>query len=405
MSLINQVLKDLEKRHAGRDAVRGLPDSLRPLPDHPPRRTALWATLAGLIAGALVATAAWWFVLRPAATWAPPKEVPTMARPDLVPKPAAAEHVAVATSPVAQPATAAVSPAPVASLSPASLAPVAAVADSPPPAPTVARRLVHAPAAEPADPSRARTPLEVKTQRTAVPAVAHLARSEEPRQAPLPPSPASEPKPVSEAAPAEPPTSIDKQEHAVNPQERAEGEFRRGMALLQQARSADAERAFRSALAADPSAESPRQALLGLLLESGRRDEAETLLREGLQANPRQSKFAMILARLQLDRGAQDQAIETLTASLPNAQSDAEFLAMDGAVMSRAGRYREAADMYQAALRIGPNNALWNVGLGVALKADGRSRDALAAFQRAHDIGTLTPDLKAYVEQQLRDSR
>jgi MSHA biogenesis protein MshN len=175
------------------------------------------------------------------------------------------------------------------------------------------------------------------------------------------------------------------------------------MAMLQQARSAEAESAFRAALAADPSADQPRQALLGLLLEAGRRDEAEALLREGLEINPRQSKFAMVLARIQLDRGAQDEAIATLTSNLANAQWDPEFLAMSGAVMSRAGRYREAADMYQAALRIGPNNALWNVGLGVALRGDGHTREAAAAFTRARDIGTLSPELKTFVEQQLRD--
>jgi MSHA biogenesis protein MshN len=59
--------------------------------------------------------------------------------------------------------------------------------------------------------------------------------------------------------------------------------------------------------------------------------------------------------------------------------------------------------MYQAALRSGPNNALWSLGLGVALKSDGRPREAAVAFQRARDIGTLSPDLRVFVEQQLLD--
>jgi hypothetical protein len=41
----------------------------------------------------------------------------------------------------------------------------------------------------------------------------------------------------------------------------------------------------------------------------------------------------------------------------------------------------------------------------VALKSDGRAKEAAAAFQRARDIGTLTPELRAFVEQQLAELR
>jgi MSHA biogenesis protein MshN len=218
---------------------------------------------------------------------------------------------------------------------------------------------------------------------------------------PAPALPRADASPTAE----EPAPTIDKQQRPLEPHALADSEFRRGMKLLQEAHSTPAEEAFRAALAADPAAEPARQALLGLLLESGRRDEAEALLREGLAVNPRNSKFAMILARMQLDRGAQDEAIATITANLPNAQWDPEYLAMAGAVFSRAGRHRDAADMYQAALRARPNNALWSMGLGVALKADGRAREAAAAFQHAREIGTLSPDLRAFVEQQLADVR
>jgi MSHA biogenesis protein MshN len=242
-----------------------------------------------------------------------------------------------------------------------------------------------------------------------LPAQADQAAQKPPRTAaaarPQTRTPPAEPQPADASATAEPATTIDKQQRPLEPRALADSEFRRGMRMLQEAHSTEAESAFRAALAADATAEPPRQALLGLLLESGRRDEAETLLREGLAVNPRNSKFAMILARMQLDRGAQDDAIATLTSNLPNAQWDPEYLAMAGAILSRAGRHREAADMYLAALRIGPNNALWSLGLGVAFKGDGRTREATAAFQRARDIGTLSPDLKAFVEQQLLDLR
>jgi MSHA biogenesis protein MshN len=397
MSLINQVLKDLEKRHAGREA-RGLSDSLRALPDDRPRR-ALLGALGGVLAlGLLVAAAVWWFLLRPHAVVAPPAPSPQAAP---TPAPAPPAPAAAPAAAVPQPQPAAFAPAP--GGAPATAAPVATAAGVAPP--------VAAPSVPPGSAQRARALAPAETlpgARAPAPAVVGAdAPSRKPARVERPPTPAApaEPAPADAGATAEAVTTIEKQQRPLAPRALADQEFRRGMRLLQEANSTEAERAFRAALAADPAAEPPRQALLGLLLESGRRDEAEALLREGLAVNPDNSKFGMILARMQLDRGAQDEAIATLTSNLPNAQWDPEYLAMAGAVFSRAGRHRDAADMYQAALRMGPNNALWNLGLGVALKSDGRAKEAAAAFQRARDIGTLTPELRAFVEQQLAELR
>jgi MSHA biogenesis protein MshN len=207
------------------------------------------------------------------------------------------------------------------------------------------------------------------------------------------------------AGSADPAGSIDKQVRPLSASARAEGEFRRGMSLLQQGRAQDAEAAFGAALEADAAHEQARQALLGVLLERGRRAEAETLLQEGLVANPKQVSLAMLLARLQLDRGAQQEALDTLLAALPNAQWSPDYLAMTAAVLARASRHHEAAALYEAALRIGPNNAVWTMGLGLALRADGRPQEALAAFQRARDLKTLNADLQAFVERQIREIR
>jgi MSHA biogenesis protein MshN len=401
MSLINQVLKDLEKRHAGRE-VHGLSDSLRALPEDPPRRTVLWAIVGVLALGLLIAAAAWWFLLRPRPS-AAPQLAPPLAAP--VPAPVSAPPAPLAAGPLAESGTAALAPTP---------PPVPTQAVFPAPAPPVAAASVQLARAQdagaPVRPVPAPPAPDVKPASRAsveVAAKADLPAQTPPRAAARPqtPAPLVEAGPTDASPAAEPPSTIDKQPRPLDPRALADGEFRRGMKLLQEAHSAEAERAFRAALAADPKAEPARQALLGLLLENGRRDEAETLLREGLAANPRNSKFAMILARMQLDRGAQDEAIATLTSNLSNLQWDPEYLAMAGAVFTRAGRHRDAADMYQAALRMGPNNALWNLGLGVALKGDGRAREAAAAFQRARDIGTLSPDLKAFAEQQQLDLR
>ena len=219
----------------------------------------------------------------------------------------------------------------------------------------------------------------------------------------VPPEQGLSPELEPEAMQPSAPERIDKPLQSPDTAARAEQEFRRGMQLFRGGRTDEAEAAWRAALDLDPAAAAPRQALLGALLERGERERAETLLQEGLRMNPRQPKQIMLLARLQLDRGAQTEALRTLEQGLPHAQWNAEYLSMTAAVMSRVGRHRDAAELYASALRVVPGNAVWEMGRGMALRADGQREQALAAFQRASRLPGLSPELRAFVERQIRE--
>ncbi len=396
VSLINQVLKDLEKRHANRADVRGLPPSVRPLPEQGGRRTGWLVAVVGLLILIAGGAAAWWIFLSPA-----PRSVP-IAQP--IPQPPApiSQPAAPLTQPPASPppplgAAPATVPAPAQSVprqAEPSTGRAAAPAQPQPPAAAAA-----VPAPQPAEPptvaSKSLPPVKAAPSKAPALPKPDAGRSDAGVAVPADAEPVAKPP---EAA-----GSIDKQVRPLSSSARAESEFRRGMSLMQQGRAQEAEAALRLALEADPSHEQARQALFGALLEHGRRPEAEALLQEGLQANPRQVSLAMLLARLQLDRGAQQEALDTLLAGLPNAQWSSDYLAMTAAVLARASRNHEAAALYQAALRIGPNSAVWNMGLGLALRADGQPKEALAAFERARDLKALNPDLQAFVERQIRE--
>ena len=109
MSLINNVLRDLDKRRAGDDARRGLPNDVRPLPEAD-RKAPPWRLPAILAAGAAAIAGV---VLWPAPV---PVAVPVPAKP-------------IATPPVAAP----VAPAPAAAPAPATPVPSPQADASPPP--------------------------------------------------------------------------------------------------------------------------------------------------------------------------------------------------------------------------------------------------------------------------------
>jgi MSHA biogenesis protein MshN len=186
----------------------------------------------------------------------------------------------------------------------------------------------------------------------------------------------------------------------LSSQQKAENEYRRALAKLQDARVSEALAGLEQAVYLYPRHEAARQTLVSLLIEGGRTQEAIRHLVFATNLDPRQASMAMLLARLQLEHGGN--ALETLQRSLPYAESNADYRALMAGILQRANRHKEAADQYQAAVRLQPGNAVWWMGMGISLQADKRNAEAKIAFQRARDSGRLAPELQAFVERRLQ---
>jgi len=182
--------------------------------------------------------------------------------------------------------------------------------------------------------------------------------------------------------------------------QRAEGEYRRALASLQEGRMIETVAALEQALKYEPKHESARQTLVGLLIEANRNDEAMRQLQLGLTLDPRQPALAMLLARLQIERGGN--GIDTLMRTLPYAGNDADYHAFLAGALARQQRHREAAEQYQQALRAAPSNGVWWMGLGISLQAEKRNGEALDAFQRARASGGLSQELQGFVERRIQ---
>jgi MSHA biogenesis protein MshN len=185
----------------------------------------------------------------------------------------------------------------------------------------------------------------------------------------------------------------------MTPRQRAESDYNRALASLQDGRLAEAIAALEQALVTDPRHDAARQTLVGLLVEGGRKGPAMRVLQNGLTLDPRQPSMAMLLARLQIEGGTS--GIDTLMRTLPYAQGNGEYHAFLAAALARDERHREAAEQYQAALRSAPGNGVWWMGLGVSLQAEQRTADAVAAFERARTSPNLTPQLRAFVDRRI----
>jgi MSHA biogenesis protein MshN len=198
---------------------------------------------------------------------------------------------------------------------------------------------------------------------------------------------------------------VEKLELTPAPVQRAELEFRRGVAFLQQGRVSEAEGRFAVAVGLDPAHEQARQTLAALLIEQRRLEEARRLLQDGLRANPRQQQFAVALARIHLERADYANALEVLNRGRNDTQPSAEYDAVLGSVLSRMGRDRDAVEAYRAALRSAPDKGGTWLGLALSLENLDRRDEASDAYRRALASGTLTADVRQYAEQKIRQLR
>lgn len=350
MSLINQVLSDLEKRGADTPLADGAVRVVAQQTATPPSR--VWLVLAGGGIAAALAAGGWWMFAAPVqpladATPAPAPQVAAYA----------VSEVVAASAPEAPPELA----APASRLS-FELSGI--------PLPNSLR-------SKPQEPSSDVKPKPVAPQAVAKPA-------------PPPPPP------VQAAA-------VDKQVKTLTPAQQAENEYRKANSALQQGVIAEAMAGYQAALHLDPSHVNARQALVGVLLNNRRSAEAEQVLQEGLLINHRQTGFAMLLARLQVERNAVSDALETLQKTLPFADGQADYQAFTAALMQRQARHKEAITHYQHALQLQPNNGVWLMGLGISLQAVQRMEEARDAYKRALATRSLSTGLQSFVNQKLKE--
>jgi MSHA biogenesis protein MshN len=371
MSVINQMLVDLERRRASGEERHRIPDHVRALPDEPhAARGPVRAVVAAAGIALLVAAVWWWQTGRTPAVPAPAAEVVAAIVPPPAPAPVLepretefiARRLTLDLAYVPEPETATAAP-----LATTSVIRPNTVSAVPPEMP------VEKPAEKPAEKLAEKPRAVPVVKKTAEPVVAAAA-----------------------------PVEIDKKVRKPTPRQRAEAEYAKGAAARQLGRADEARAAFESALQIDPTYHGARQALVGTLLEARLPADAMKILQEGLQLAPAQQGFAMTLARLQLDNGELDVAAQTLANSLDYPEITPDYIAFYASLLQRQQKHAEAATQFQRALARRRNVGVWLLGLGVSFEALGRGPEAQEAYRLAKSSGNLSADLQAFADQKLR---
>lgn len=395
MSLINQMLQDLEKRQPGAVTNTPPPTLVMAVPTRRGVHPAWWAVpLLVMTAGAFI----WLVGLRPN-----PSKIVVVTTPLAAAKMGASQIKP--NPPVAQMPMDTLPPGNLAAQASTESAPVEKMAVAiPVPPPAVLPERTRA-AGQPEKPG-AMALAELHEQEL-VPADLALSRTSADKAKKKPETSVDKPPLpiipiVAREREASSAVAVTKQIKEFTPQQQAENEYRKAVAMVQQGRAKEAVEELTYALQLDPRHTAARQTLVGLLLEANRYGDAERKLQEGLTIAPDQPDLVMILARLQVERGDIRGGLVTLERALPYASENAAYQAFLAALLQRDGRHREAIEHYLLALRNAPQTGVWLMGLGISLQAENRLPEAREAFSRARTSNTLSPELQAFVEQRLK---
>ena len=394
MSLINQMLTDLEARRGGKlHQVDQALNGLRPAAEAPRQRTI--PRFLGMGALLLITALGGWLVHQVLNRTVPAAPEPRAVVPPQAPPPTLAPVVAARPAP---PATALSLPVILAD----ALPPVAAVTQTAPSAVPLGGAVAVPRETTPAMPPGVAVAVTQAAPPAVPPSAAALSDAEPVLGAVLPSSSGAAPRRLAQSA----------VENAADSATEYSGEFHRAPAVKNLDVQADALRLalqsaaagragpLRTFVAKYPNRVDARVRLALILLAADQTAEAQASLRAGLNLAPNQTDLAQVLGHSLLEQDQAQAALAVLRPAVPPLTKNPEFHALLAAVEQRLGLHALAVTRYRGLLQRQPDNGNWLVGLGISLSAQGNTSAAVESFTRAADDRTLVEPLRAFAAQE-----
>lgn len=155
------------------------------------------------------------------------------------------------------------------------------------------------------------------------------------------------------------------------------------------------------ALSQDPSHLPARTLLLQTLLKIGSDDEIERFLQQSLHHHPRHPAFVTAMAHLQVQRHDYRAALATLQTLDPGTINDPTYLALLAVSHQQLQEYATAATLYQRLTEIQPEKAEHWLGLGLCAEQLQQKQTALRAYREALAKNSLGGSVIDYIHQRL----
>ncbi|MFQ6371860.1 tetratricopeptide repeat protein [Shewanella sp. YIC-542] len=190
-------------------------------------------------------------------------------------------------------------------------------------------------------------------------------------------------------------------EVTLTPAQLAQKQYQAGMTSQQRGDMDKAQSAFKRALEIAPATHDARTQLAALYYGAGQLQEAATLLQQGVNRYPSHTQYWLLLGRVQLAQGQSQQAINSLQQI-----GDGSPLAVDKwLTLAKLGQQQQdwplVQQSYRKLLDKGAADGRWWLGLAHAQDAAGDYSAAMASYRQALQSDNLSLDARAYIENRM----
>lgn len=152
----------------------------------------------------------------------------------------------------------------------------------------------------------------------------------------------------------------------------------------------------------DPSHIAARELLAALLLQQGDEFGAESLVDVGIINSPEHAPFLQLKARILSSRGETQLAIQILESVVPDQSYLVDHNTTLAALYQKSGDHAKAVSGYLALIDSDPEEpTLWS-GLAISLDALGQYQAALKSYKQALRGPMLSLELRRYAHQRVR---
>ena len=197
------------------------------------------------------------------------------------------------------------------------------------------------------------------------------------------------------------PIKLNKKHRPLNYKQKAEIEYKKGYLALQRGRMRQGKEHLREALSLYAPHLKSREMLAGIYIKSGRYVEAAELLREGIKVVPTYSLFAKLYARVLLEQNNPLLAIKVLENSAKALDVDHDYYALLAATYQRVKNHNKAIEIYLQLVNEKSSVGVWWLGLAISLEKSGKNKEALDAYQRAQKTGSLKAGLMTFTNNRV----
>jgi len=148
-----------------------------------------------------------------------------------------------------------------------------------------------------------------------------------------------------------------------------------------------------------------RETLAKLMLQQSDIAAVTVLVQQGMAVAPEFVGYRKLQARLLLSSGMTQEAVRLLSDQPPPVSVDNEYHDLLATAQLSTMDFAGAAKSYQSLVQQNRNEARWWYGLAAAQDGLGRETEALQAYQQALSLPTLSAGLRQRSEQRVTDLR